>query len=166
MTTYQTPLVIGIFQDEVQAKNAVDALRNAGFRYDQVGVAIHSSNNATPDLQADLVNLGVSEEQASFYDEAYKAGKIVVSIRHDGREDEVQDILTNNGAYDYNHRESVATANTTSTTPETQPAEPGTEAQDSATTEPEAAADAQDSATTEPEASQNSAATSSQVTEE
>ncbi|GER88184.1 hypothetical protein KDW_23460 [Dictyobacter vulcani] len=106
MTTYQTPLVVGIFENEIKAKNAVDALRTAGFRYDQVGVALSASENATPDLQTDLVNLGVPEEQAKYYDNEYRSGKIVVSIRPDGRASEVSDILTSNGAYNYEQQAS------------------------------------------------------------
>ncbi|GHO86509.1 hypothetical protein [Dictyobacter formicarum] len=143
MTTYQTPIVIGIFQDEVQAKNAVDTLRNAGFRYDQVGVAINASTNATSNLQTDLVNLGVSEEQAHYYDEAYKSGKIVVSIRPDGRDSEVQDILTSNGAYNYEQREAAATTPSASTTTETDAADTSAQPQDAVQAEP---ADAQDEA--------------------
>ena len=108
MTTYQSPLVVGIFQDELQAKSAVDTLRSAGFRYDQVGVAISSSNNATRDLQADLMSLGVSQEQASYYDSEYKSGHIVVSVRPDGRDPEVLDIMHGNGAYNYETLESSA----------------------------------------------------------
>ena len=101
MTTFQNPIVIGIFQDEIKAKSAVDTLRNAGFRYDQVGVAIQSSQNATPDLQSDLEKLGVPQEQASYYDDEYKSGHIVVSIRPDGRDSEAKNILDQNGAYDF-----------------------------------------------------------------
>ena len=101
MTTFQTPIIVGIFQDEVKAKNAVDTLRDAGFRYDQVGVAIQSSQNATPNLQSDLENLGVPQEQASYYDDEYKAGHIVVSVRPDGRDSEAKTILDQNGAYDF-----------------------------------------------------------------
>lgn len=104
MAIYQAPIVIGIFQIEIQAKHAVDAIRSAGFRYDQVGVAISSSSNATPDLQADLTNLGVSQEKASYYDNAYKSGNVVVSIRPDGREDEIKNILFSHGAYSYENR--------------------------------------------------------------
>ena len=101
MTTYQTPIVIGIFQDELKAKGAVDGLRDAGFHYDQVGVAITGSNNATPNLAADLMNLGVPQEQANYYDSEYKSGHIVISVRPDGRENEVKEILQNNGAYNH-----------------------------------------------------------------
>lgn len=104
MTTYKTPIAIGIFQEEIRAKEAVDALRTAGFRYDQVGVAIQSSQHATSDLEGDLVNLGVPQEQANYYDSEYQTGHIVVSIRPDGREEEAQDILSSNGAYNYENQ--------------------------------------------------------------
>lgn len=159
MTTYQTPLVIGIFQDEIQAKNAVDTLRNAGFRYDQVGVAMSTSTNATSDLQADLVNLGISEEQAHYYDEAYKSGKIVVSIRPDGRESEVQGILASNGAYTYEQREAAATADSESTATETNTDEANAQHQDAAPDEANAQhqdADQAESATVQDESSTSS----------
>ena len=54
MTTLQNPIVVGIFQDEVKAKSAVDTLRNAGFRYDQVGVAISEFTEPTPNLQSEM----------------------------------------------------------------------------------------------------------------
>ncbi|GCF06531.1 hypothetical protein [Dictyobacter arantiisoli] len=101
MTTYQTPLIVGIFQAENPARQAVDTLRTLGLRYDQVGVAINSSSHATSDLQSDLEKLGMPEEQASYYNNAYKSGKIVVSIRPDGREQEVSEILQSNGAYSF-----------------------------------------------------------------
>ncbi|GCE26857.1 hypothetical protein KDA_23410 [Dictyobacter alpinus] len=110
MTTYQTTLVVGIFENEIQAKNAVDTLRTAGLHYDQVGVAMSSSTNATPDLQADLIKLGIPEEQAKYYDNAYWSGKIVVSVRPDGQENETSDILSSNGAQSYEPQDSVENA--------------------------------------------------------
>src|SRR5689334_2422586 len=101
MTTFQTPIVAGVFQDEDPARNAVNALRNAGFGYDQVGVAMQGGAT-TPDLKHDLMNLGVPEERASYYEHEFKSGHIVVSVRPDGRDDEAKNILQGNGAYDFN----------------------------------------------------------------
>ncbi|GLV58465.1 hypothetical protein KDH_52960 [Dictyobacter sp. S3.2.2.5] len=148
MTTYQTPLVIGIFQDEVQAKSAVDALKSAEFRYDQVGVAMNSSENATSNLQTDLVNLGVPEEQAHYYDEEYKSGKIVVSIRPDGRDSEVQDILTRSGAYNYEQREPVTNASVP-TSQESETADDNIQTQDTDSAAPDTAQDEPADATQE-----------------
>lgn len=106
MTTFQSPLVIGIFENEVQARNAVDMLRNAQFAHDQIGVAMRDGGVVPQNYVGDLMNLGVPQEQASYYNEEYKAGHIVVSVRPDGREDEVKNILSNNGAYDYNRNPS------------------------------------------------------------
>src|SRR5437764_2463932 len=100
MTTFQTPIVAGVFADETPARNAVNALRNAGFGYDQVGVAMQGGAT-TPDLQHDLMNLGVPEEKARYYESEFEAGHIVVSVRPDGRDDEAKNILHGNGAYDY-----------------------------------------------------------------
>lgn len=119
MTTYQNSIVVGIFQDEIQAKNAVDTLRNAGFQYDQVGVAIQGSQNATANLRTDLENLGVPQDRADYYDKEYQSGHIVISVRPDGRESEVQDILKQVGAYDFPAEQDQdaqsAAASTTST---------------------------------------------------
>ena len=101
MTTFQTPIVAGVFEDENPARNAVNALRNAGFGYDQVGVAMQGGAT-TPDLKHDLMNLGVPEDHASYYEHEFKTGHIVVSIRPDGRDDEAKNILHGNGAYDFN----------------------------------------------------------------
>ncbi|HTI13054.1 MAG TPA: hypothetical protein VL461_00590 [Dictyobacter sp.] len=120
MTTYQTPLVVGVFNDEDHAKSAVETLRGAGFRYDQLGVAIQGSSNATPDLSVDLMNLGVPQEQAHYYDKEYKSGNIVVSVRPDGRDGEVQDILQGNGAYDFNEQAQSPERNATQETTGTQ----------------------------------------------
>ncbi|GCE11084.1 hypothetical protein [Tengunoibacter tsumagoiensis] len=98
MTTYQIPLVVGVFPDTQTAKNAVDALRSAGFKYDQVGVAMRTENQELHNLQQDLVNLGVAEDRADHFDEEYKAGHVVVSVRPDGREREAREILDSQGA--------------------------------------------------------------------
>ncbi len=98
----QTPLVVGVFQDERQAKNAIDQLRAAGFGYDQVGVAMREGGAVTKNLLDDLTKLGVPQDRASYYDNEFRSGRTVVSVRPDGRDQEVMSILRNNGAYDYN----------------------------------------------------------------
>jgi hypothetical protein len=101
LATYQIPIVAGVFNEEVQAKNAVDALRGASFGRDQIGVAMQSSGPAVDRLSQDLMNLGVEENRASYYYEECKAGHIVISVRPDGRDDVVRHILVENGAHDY-----------------------------------------------------------------
>lgn len=98
----QTPLVVGVFQDERQAKNAIDQLRAAGFGYDQVGVAMREGGAVTKNLLDDLTKLGVPQDRAGYYDNEFRSGRTVVSVRPDGRDQEAMSILRNNGAYDYN----------------------------------------------------------------
>jgi uncharacterized protein (TIGR02271 family) len=132
----QTPLVVGVFNDDARAKAAIDALRAAGFGYDQVGVASQASGNTTTNLRGDLTNLGLADDQASYYDNEFQQGRTVVSVRPDGRDDEATNILQSNGAYNYDNQGQVSnyaqsgtanTANTyTDTTTNTNYAQTGT----------------------------------------
>ncbi len=105
MTTNNIPVIIGIFRNEIAAKEALEALRGAGFKRDQIGVAWHQDVGNT-DYVNSLVNLGVAQEQAVYYDQEFRKGHPVVSVRPDGREREVYSILHNYGAYDYDQRDS------------------------------------------------------------
>jgi uncharacterized protein (TIGR02271 family) len=98
----QTSIIAGVFENERDARRALDALRQAGFGYDQVGVATQSQNNVN--LLNDLTGLGVSRDFASYYDQQYKNGRTVVSVRPDGRDEEAHTILHQYGAYDYDHQ--------------------------------------------------------------
>lgn len=101
MTTYQTPIVAGVFQNPEQAKNAFDTLRNSGFKEDQVGVALPGSSNVKDGLANEFKKLGVPEDRAAYYEREFNAGHIVVSVRPDNREQDAKAILRTNGAYDY-----------------------------------------------------------------
>lgn len=90
-------IVVDVFTHEAQAKHALEALRQAGFGYDQIGIAMQGHEGI--DLQSDLQNLGVSHEQASYYAQEVKAGHTVVSVRPDGREQEAHEIMRRCGAF-------------------------------------------------------------------
>ena len=107
----QTSIIAGVFENERDARRALDALRQAGFGYDQVGVATQGQNNVN--LLNDLTGLGVSQDFASYYDQQYKNGRTVVSVRPDGREDEAHNILHQYGAYDYEHQSGYNQTDTT-----------------------------------------------------
>ncbi len=102
MTTYQSPLVIGVFQSESDAKHAIDDLRSAGFAKDQIGFAMREGGATTTNLLNDLLNLGVPQDRADFYTQHYTAGHAVISVRADGREPEVANILSTDGATGFN----------------------------------------------------------------
>ncbi len=109
-----TSLIIGVFTRESQAMTAVDALRSAGFGYDQVGVAAHERGLTPGTLRSDLTNLGVPQEQASYYDTELQTGRTIVSVRPDGRDQEAVNILRQSGGYDYGTQSSAAAQTTTS----------------------------------------------------
>ena len=95
--TLDLSIVADVFRHEAQAKHALEALRQAGFGHDQIGIATHGHEGI--DLQSDLENLGVPHEQASYYAQEVKAGHTVVSVRPDGREWEAHEIMRQSGAF-------------------------------------------------------------------
>ena len=96
--TVHFSIVVDVFSQENQAQKALDELRQAGFGYDQVGVAMHGHEGNS--LFNDLLKLGISEEHASYYTQEVKVGHTVISVRADGREQEAHDIMRRCGAYD------------------------------------------------------------------
>ncbi len=102
MSTYQNPIVVGVFQREADAKRAIDDLRDAGFAKDQLGFAMREGGAVTSNLLNDLTSLGVPQDRAAYYNQQYEAGRTVVSVRADGRERDAASILGNYGATGYN----------------------------------------------------------------
>jgi hypothetical protein len=51
-----------------------------------------------------LVGMGVPEEEARYYESEFKAGRMLVTVRADGRFNEARDILYRCGAYDVDRR--------------------------------------------------------------
>ena len=51
-----------------------------------------------------LTGLGVSEDEARYYEDEFKAGRTLVTVKADGRYDEASAILRRNGAYDVENR--------------------------------------------------------------
>ncbi len=98
----QASIVAGVFGQESQARQALTALKQAGFGYDQVGVATQGQQGI--DLKNDLLGLDVPREQANYYAQEFKAGHTVVSVRPDGQEQKAHDILHQYGGYDYEHQ--------------------------------------------------------------
>jgi hypothetical protein len=97
MSTYQSPLVVGVFQKVTDAQSAIEDLRNSGFDKSQIGLASQEAGNVTTNLVNELANLGVARDQANFYDNEYKQGRPVVSVRPDGRNQDAVNILGRHG---------------------------------------------------------------------
>jgi len=94
------PIIVGVFQDEAQAKKAVEELHNANFGRDQLGVATHDPHMVIDNLAQDFMKLGVPQERASYYEHEFQTGHVIVSVRPDGREADARRILQDNGGYD------------------------------------------------------------------
>lgn len=127
MATDTTDIIAGVFSQENQAQQALDALRGAGFGYDQIGVATQARRNVN--LLDDFLNLGVNRDRASYYDQQYRNGNTVVSVRPDnqGQAQNALNILRSNGGYDYDQQSTGTTgATTTQATQTTQPVQTGT----------------------------------------
>jgi uncharacterized protein (TIGR02271 family) len=108
------PIVAGVFQSESQARQALQALRAAGFGVDQIGYATQAQSQGV-NLLNDLQNLGVARDSATYYDREFRAGRPVVSVRADGREQEAENILHQYGGYDYEHQTGIAQSNVAAT---------------------------------------------------
>src|SRR5919201_3209901 len=75
-------------------------------------------------LGALVGSMGVPEEEARYYDQEFRSGRTIVTVKADGRYDEAQSILRQSGAYDATNRPAMATATPTSTTSRTAPSTP------------------------------------------
>jgi hypothetical protein len=171
----QQSTIVGVFDDRLQADRAVDELRRAGFRDDQIGVAMrydagaaatagatdvvdatgagetHAGTGAITGvltglglgalagfgvlsgvipvigpaiaggtlgiilsnaalgagvggLVGALVGAGIPEDEAQYYQGEFEAGRMIVTVRGDGRGDEAMAIFRRYGAYDMSTR--------------------------------------------------------------
>ncbi len=112
MASNITPMVAGVFQNDSDARQALQGLRAAGFGVDQIGYATQAQSQGV-NLLNDLQNLGLGRDSASYYDREFRAGRPVVSVRADGREQEAEDILHQYGSYDYEHQSGIAQSDVT-----------------------------------------------------
>lgn len=64
----------------------------------------------------DLENMGVSDDEANYYENEYRNGHTIVAVRADRDPENVKSILQSNGAYNYASRMGGSGLSTTSTT--------------------------------------------------
>jgi uncharacterized protein (TIGR02271 family) len=101
MTTTQRPIIAGVFTDEAQAQKAMDDLQRAGFSRDQIRYSVRRSGTGITDS---LEGLGLPEQEAEFYNSEFEAGRTIVTVASNDRQQESFDILRRNGAYNFNTR--------------------------------------------------------------
>jgi len=133
MTTRQQT-VVAVFDDRAQAEQAINDLENAGISSDQMRFAGHGTSSGgmldkikslftgqeTGAIYNDLVNMGVPQDDASYYQREYEVGHSIVAVPAAGRMEEVTEVLARYGGYGANRRfaqtsDTANTANTAST---------------------------------------------------
>lgn len=119
MTTTQQ-VVVGVFSDHSQAEQAVDQLLRSGFGNDQIRYSGHGASTGgmlatlkslftgqdTGSVYADLVDLGVSQEDASSYQREYEAGRSIVAVLAGGQAPEATGVMSQYGGYGSSSRSS------------------------------------------------------------
>ncbi len=115
MTTTEQSMVVGIFEDQAKAEQAVHELHQAGFRDDQISYSGHGASSSgilaslksfftgeettNGNITDDLVRIGMSEEDARYYQREYEAGRSIVAVTDGSSLQEATTILARNGAY-------------------------------------------------------------------
>lgn len=68
---------------------------------------------AAAGLAGALIGLGIPEEEAHYYENEFKSGRTIVTVKADGRYDEALAVLRRFGAYDMSNRHASTTSTTT-----------------------------------------------------
>ena len=105
MTTNARAMVVGIFTDDAQAQQAMDALQQAGFKNSQIRYSVRKGGAGITDS---LEDLGLPEEEATFYNSEFEVGHTVVTVNTNDRQQDAYNILSRYGAYDFNSRSAQA----------------------------------------------------------
>jgi hypothetical protein len=161
MSDTDPAIVVGVFEDRTLADRAVDDLKKAGFKNEDIGYVVRTAEGGTELAESQqtlgreglatgvviggiagaaatvlipgvgpviaggmllsllggagvgaaaggilgaLAGAGVSENDASFYEGEFHHGRIIVSVKADGRADEAREIVSHHGAYDVSGR--------------------------------------------------------------
>ena len=125
MATSDNAIVFGVFRDRALAKQAIDELRHAGFRDDEMRLMGETAGTGSllnhlastfvghdasdGQLSEDLINKGVSPDEVNYYQHQVEAGRIVVVVESYGHQEEARTILYRHGAYDASNLASQGT---------------------------------------------------------
>ncbi len=149
MSVTPSSTIVGVFRDHATAEQAIEALYNAGFTQDQIRYsAPGTSGGFLEELKSlftgttsgeetivnDLVNTGLSDDEAHYYAHEYHNGRTILTVNAPGHEHEAVGVLHQFGAYDPPLRSTAATTSAPEqqTVDDTQP----TSDSSSATAEP------------------------------
>jgi uncharacterized protein (TIGR02271 family) len=115
MATTESPVKIGVFRDRTLAEHAVKELRQAGFRDDEIKVWGEGAptggfrdtlmskwagqETEAGSISGSLVDLGVPQEEADYYQQQGETGRTIIAVRSYGHQQTASDILQRAGAY-------------------------------------------------------------------
>jgi hypothetical protein len=139
MTTSERSTVLGAFTDRDRANQAIDALRHAGFSYNQIRLVERGTGSFLDNLKSlftgqettsantpdDLMKLGVPEQDAHYYQSQLDAGRTIVIVNAGGQPELALNFLRQSGAYDISARLRTAEASIPVGTPQPTAASPG-----------------------------------------
>ncbi len=127
--------IVGVFRDQTMAEQALNALTSAGFTNEQIRYSGTSGGSSSffGDLKSlftgegatngtftqDMADMGLSDEEARFYENESRNGNRVLAVKAPGREQDAMGILQQYGAY--NHTVHNANTNAARTPNYTQP---------------------------------------------
>ena len=95
MTTTDRSIVTGIFASDKQAQQAITDLQNAGFTDEQIRYSPHESGATILDS---LKSLGFGQDEAAYYDNEFRQGRTIVTVKDNTRQQEAANIMQHHGA--------------------------------------------------------------------
>src|SRR5436305_11370283 len=113
-------IVMATFSSSGQAEQAIEALHDKGFTSDQIRYSgqfvtenflesvkdllifpNEAQNETQDDIMTMLQNMGIGQDEITYYMNEFKRGQFVVVVRPDGRDQEATRILQSNGGTGY-----------------------------------------------------------------
>jgi uncharacterized protein (TIGR02271 family) len=101
MANTKRSTVAGVFQDDSMAKQAMADLQAAGFSEEQIRYSVHKGGAGIHDA---LTGFGFPQDEASYYNAEFLAGRTVVTVQTRDRQQEASELLRRNGASDAGSR--------------------------------------------------------------
>ncbi|MFL5627776.1 MAG: YsnF/AvaK domain-containing protein [Ktedonobacteraceae bacterium] len=97
MAMTEQQVVVGVFADHAAAERAIHELQRAGFSDNQIRYSVKRGNEGILD---GLVGMGVPYSEAGYYNREFQAGRTIVAVKANQRQQDAHDILRLSGAYD------------------------------------------------------------------
>lgn len=118
MDTTESPIVVGAFRERALAEQAIDELRRAGFRDDEIrssgkgamaGGLLETlvnkfSGQGDESIFDALTRQGMPKDEVEYYQHEDEAGNIIVIVQSYGHQQQARDILSRYGVYDARSR--------------------------------------------------------------